>query len=270
MVNPSDRGIRGERKDMTKLRERLSYANVVATLALFIAIAGSSAFAASQLGKNTVGPKQLKKNAVTTVKIKDQAITAAKVQNGSLTGAQINASTLGTVPSAAQAANAESATNAAHAASADTAAHADTLDGLNASDFAPAAELQTPDRIILNDPNPGDQFGPETELIAGEFRIIGTCTMDHGGGEDIAYVLLVAPFAGFHYSISGWRGATYIGEPEYGGELFTLGQAQSNAAQIVGWNFTAVAGNDVVNISGSVVVNDLEGDCGFAITVIGP
>ena len=82
------------------MRPKLTYANVVATLALFIAIGGASAFAASQLGKNSVGSKQLKKNAVTTAKIKNQAITAAKVKNSTLTGAQINASTLGTVPNA--------------------------------------------------------------------------------------------------------------------------------------------------------------------------
>ena len=76
------------------MRPRLTYANVVATLALFIAIGGASAFAASQLGKNTVGSKQLKNNAVTTAKIKKEAITAAKVKKGTLTGKQVNGSTL--------------------------------------------------------------------------------------------------------------------------------------------------------------------------------
>jgi hypothetical protein len=83
-----------------KLREKLTYSNVVSTLCLFLILAGGTAFAASQLGKNTVGGKQLKKNAVTTAKIKNQAVTGAKVKNGTLTGTQINASTLGTVPTA--------------------------------------------------------------------------------------------------------------------------------------------------------------------------
>jgi hypothetical protein len=93
-------------------RPKLSYANVTATLALFIAL-GGGAMAASHLGKNSVGTKQLKKNAVTTnkikknavtgAKIKKQTITAAKVKNATLTGTQINASTLGTVPTAQQA-----------------------------------------------------------------------------------------------------------------------------------------------------------------------
>jgi hypothetical protein len=37
------------------MRPNLTYANVVATLALFIAIGGTTAFAASQLGKCSFG-----------------------------------------------------------------------------------------------------------------------------------------------------------------------------------------------------------------------
>ena len=79
------------------MRPKLTYANVVATLALFIAIGGAGAFAASQLGKNSVGSKQLKKNSVTT----------AKIKKGAVTGAKVKISSLGTVPSAAHAANAD-------------------------------------------------------------------------------------------------------------------------------------------------------------------
>ena len=61
------------------MRPKLTYANVVATLALFVAIGGASAFAASQLGKNTVGTKQLKNNAVSAAKIKNGAVTQAKI-----------------------------------------------------------------------------------------------------------------------------------------------------------------------------------------------
>ncbi len=83
---------------MRQVRDSLTYANVVATLALFIAIGGASAFAASHLGKNSVGTKQLKKNAVITAKIKKEAVTGAKVKKGTLTGTQIKSSTLGAVP----------------------------------------------------------------------------------------------------------------------------------------------------------------------------
>jgi hypothetical protein len=81
------------------MRPRLSFANVVSVLALFVAL-GGTAIAASHLAKNSVGSKQLKKNAVTTAKVKKEAITAVKVKKGTLTGKQIDASTLGTVPTA--------------------------------------------------------------------------------------------------------------------------------------------------------------------------
>ena len=92
---------------MRRLKSKLTYANVMATIAVFIALGGAS-YAATQLPKNSVGSKQLKKNSVTTAKVKKEAITAAKVKKGTLTGAQINSSTLGTVPNAgnAQTANA--------------------------------------------------------------------------------------------------------------------------------------------------------------------
>jgi hypothetical protein len=96
-------------KQRTGLRSKLSYGNVVATLALFLAL-GGGAMAASHLGKNSVGAKQLKSNAVTTAKIKKEAVTRKKIKKGavnaskvadhSLTGTQINLSALGTVPSA--------------------------------------------------------------------------------------------------------------------------------------------------------------------------
>jgi hypothetical protein len=75
-------------KQHVKLR-RPSHATVVAYLALFIAIGGTSAFAASQLGKNSVGPKQLKKNSVTTAKIKKNAVTKPKIKKNAVTSAKI-------------------------------------------------------------------------------------------------------------------------------------------------------------------------------------
>src|SRR6476646_3774607 len=82
---------------MKRFKLRLSYANVISTLALFLALAGGAAFAAS-LGKNSVGSKQLKKNAVVTAKIKKEAVTGGKVKKDTLTGTQNNEGTLGAVP----------------------------------------------------------------------------------------------------------------------------------------------------------------------------
>lgn len=46
---------------MSRLRDRLTYANVTATLALFVALGGTG-YAATQLPRNSVGKAQLRKS----------------------------------------------------------------------------------------------------------------------------------------------------------------------------------------------------------------
>jgi hypothetical protein len=87
---------------MSRIRSKITYANVVATLALFIALGGVS-YAAVKLPANSVGEKQIKKNAVTGKKIKKSTITGDKIKNGTLTPADINIASLGKLPSAARA-----------------------------------------------------------------------------------------------------------------------------------------------------------------------
>lgn len=53
---------------MSRIRKHLSYANVVASLALFLALGGVG-YAAMKLPKNSVGTKQLKNGAVTAAKV---------------------------------------------------------------------------------------------------------------------------------------------------------------------------------------------------------
>ncbi len=54
---------------MHRLRGKLTYANVISTLCLFLLLGGGAAYAANQLPKNSVGAKQLKKGAVTPAKL---------------------------------------------------------------------------------------------------------------------------------------------------------------------------------------------------------
>ena len=67
---------------MKQIRKRLTYANVMSSIAVFLVIGGATAFAAVELGKETVGTKQLKKEAVSLAKIKKAAKTALKGQTG--------------------------------------------------------------------------------------------------------------------------------------------------------------------------------------------
>lgn len=91
---------------MKRIRSRLTYANVVASLALFLSLAGGGAFAATQLGKNSVGTSQLRKGAVTAAKLKKNAVTTSRIKNRAVTGRKIRLSTVGKVPAARQADNA--------------------------------------------------------------------------------------------------------------------------------------------------------------------
>lgn len=59
---------------MKSLTKRLTYANVVATLALVAALGTGGAYAASQLASNSVGPKQLRKGAVNSHALKNGGV----------------------------------------------------------------------------------------------------------------------------------------------------------------------------------------------------
>jgi hypothetical protein len=82
----------------------------MSSLAVFLVLGGATAFAATQLAKNSVGSKQIKKNAVTNAKIKNKAVSGAKIADGAVatskigsdavTGDKVNESTLGQVPTA--------------------------------------------------------------------------------------------------------------------------------------------------------------------------
>lgn len=72
---------------MKQIHKRLTYANVMSSIAVFLLIGGGAAFAA--LGKKSVGTAQLKANAVTTAKIKANAITKKKIQQGAITNDKI-------------------------------------------------------------------------------------------------------------------------------------------------------------------------------------
>jgi hypothetical protein len=112
------------------IRKRLTYANVMSSLAVFMVLGGGAAVAAINLPKNSVGSRELQpnavktgylaknavrtgkvafeaikagklsKNAVPTNRLRDSAVKTGKIANDAVTGDKVNESTLGTVPSA--------------------------------------------------------------------------------------------------------------------------------------------------------------------------
>jgi len=68
---------------MKKVLNGLSYANVTATLALFIALGGTS-YAVATLPRNSVGPAQLRTSSVGAAEIRRQAVKSSDIGNGSV------------------------------------------------------------------------------------------------------------------------------------------------------------------------------------------
>jgi hypothetical protein len=68
---------------MTRIARHLSYANVTASLALFVALGGIS-WAAVALPRNSVGAKQIKTNAVGSAEVKDRALRRRDFASGTL------------------------------------------------------------------------------------------------------------------------------------------------------------------------------------------
>jgi hypothetical protein len=67
-----------------KLRSRLSYANVVATVALFLVLSGGTVYAAVQLGKDDVRSKHIAPGAVQSSELDEDAVTSPKIRDGSV------------------------------------------------------------------------------------------------------------------------------------------------------------------------------------------
>jgi hypothetical protein len=74
---------------MKRFLPRLTYANVIASLALFIALGGAAV--AAGLPKNSVGPKQIKKGAVTAKALRKKAVTSGKIAPRAVTAGKLGA-----------------------------------------------------------------------------------------------------------------------------------------------------------------------------------
>jgi hypothetical protein len=74
---------------MGRLREKLTFANVMSVVAVFIALGGSAV--AVGLGKDSVGPKQIKAGAVRSTEVKDFSLKANDLAKGLLPAVQSGA-----------------------------------------------------------------------------------------------------------------------------------------------------------------------------------
>lgn len=144
---------------MFRGRLRPSPAMVVAFIALFVAIGGSS-YAVTRLPAKSVGAKQIRTGAVRTVHIARNAVTGAKIKNASITGADIKMSSLAGVPSAA------------------AATHAGAAAGLDRITYVSAAGGVPP-------APPLDPAGNQPTVVAGASAACPPGTLVSGGGVGV-------------------------------------------------------------------------------------
>jgi hypothetical protein len=130
-------------------RPRPTYANLTATLALFVAL-GGGAYAATALPANSVGPSQLKRNAVVAAKIKDNAVRGADIRESSL--AKVPTAKVADTAAAVDKVTYKTAAGTAAASSAATAATA-TCDG-GQHVLGGGVKLDPPGIGVVNDSYP--------------------------------------------------------------------------------------------------------------------
>jgi hypothetical protein len=111
---------------LARIRPRLTYANVVATIALFVALGGSS-FAAVKL---------------TSGDIKNRSIKRVDLKKNTLTGKEIREARLRTVPRARSADSAQNAFTATNSQNADLAKNSETLAGQAPGVFERSSRMQ--------------------------------------------------------------------------------------------------------------------------------
>lgn len=144
------------------LSSKLTYANVMSTIAVVLAVGGGATALALTLPKNSVHSKQIAKGAVKTSDIGKDAVT----------GDQVKESSLGKVPLAVHADSADSATTAA---SATNAAHAAVADSLGSLTQANTVQTQ----------NVAGRFNSTLELeVKGFGRFWLRCITNSGSFED--------------------------------------------------------------------------------------
>jgi hypothetical protein len=140
-----------------QIRKRITYANVMSSIAVFLVLGGGAAYAAKKIGSNeikgnSITTGKIKKEAVTASKIKKNSVTTAKIANGAVTGAKLNLGSVGTVP------------NANHANTADNANNANTVGG------------QSVQKILFRTTSDTGTVGPQNIYNAGGLTIAATCT----------------------------------------------------------------------------------------------
>jgi hypothetical protein len=185
---------------LSRIRSRLTFANTMSLIAVFIALGGTG-YAAVNLPRNSVGNRQIRNNAVTGGKVKNGSLQAGDFKAGDLpagrTGAAGPVGPIGPVgPMGATGAIGETGAKGANGTNG-----ADGLDGMDGAPGTPGADgapgvvgtvtVQRTDVTLPAGPNPstpGDLTSAFAGCPAGQ-KIIGGSV---NGGDPIDAVILIS------------------------------------------------------------------------------
>lgn len=194
------------------MRRRISYSDVMASVAVFLVL-GGGAYAALSVPKNSITSKQIKKgavkrsdlakNAVGKKQIKGSAVTGSKVADDSLTGSDIDEATLDGVANAERV-NGSRVEQFSYSAGPNTPAETlSTIAGLTVTAQCPSAlsdyvvltaTTDTDDSIIgLPQEINGSAVGVDNDFDAGE--VVGatiddtTAVLSYGRGPESSPVV---------------------------------------------------------------------------------
>lgn len=189
-------------------RPRLTYANVISTLALFVALAMGSAYAANQLAPKSVGARQLRpgavtadkirKNAVTAPKLEAQAVKQGKIANGAVSGEKLAAGVVTAPKIAGDAITPDKIPGDSVTGEKINEGSLSRVPSANAANFATAAESSNPEAFA--------KVSAEGTVFPGDAKGIGTTDVKLGKTFAGIYCITV-PFSP--------RGAQVT--PEYAG-----------------------------------------------------
>jgi hypothetical protein len=225
----------------SRLTASLTYSNVMATVAVFLAL-GGGAYAAVKLPKNSVGSRQLKSNAV----------RSPEVKRNSLTGNDVAEAKLGPVPTALTASRAL------------TSGNADALGGRGADAFASA------DRLLVARATEhwtvAEEVQTEPVFSKGPFTVSLNCTY---AANTRATLVVTTTAANSSYTSTGSGAVFGPGTPQAMASA-TVPPATGGALVTAGAPFSLYSTSDGTYLAGHVVVTatDIGQECKGVVSAI--
>lgn len=223
---------------MSRISPRLTYANVMSTLAVFAVLAGGTAFAAAKLKKNAVKTKNIKNLAVTEPKLGAEAVTNPKIGDK-----QVKTGKLGE----------GSVTTAKLDDKAVTAAK---------TDLASLGIFESGRRTF----NPTGATVGDTLIAAGGVTLSASCTTDVGGNPTSVTVDLAGPADSFYSGVQATDGGGGGVEDVASSLPDAVGVPVTAANQRQFTSLTVMTPTGSLHLDILVAANQQSNDCLFAAT----